>query len=337
MTTVLLGPQRFRQTAGTVASALAPEGRIATVTAGWQEREIEDAELADVMGGRSQNLGLFGRLGHVIRHDATFAKAAGAYNRHIDEAHKLYVVRLRHAMDAVYATLRRTVREDLRDSALRAGVQAVRDVDSWYLWLLSELDGELWSDGRVDESDIIAAHRGEVAEMIAESALLAVAGGHVGFLGRCLRLFEVFPPEELPVIGWSAGAMVLTQHIVLYHDNGPEGVQPAEVWDRGVARVSGVVAMPHARRRLQLDDQHRNEVLAHRFAPARVLLLDDGVQVTLGPDGSLPGEARVITSDGAISTLDDERARPDGPPQPVATPGAAQSAKSANSAKGGTG
>ena len=306
MTTVLLGPQRFRQTAGTVADAIAPDGPVVTVTAGWRDREKDDAELHEVLAGRAQNLLLFSRLGHVVRHDPTFAAAAAAYNHSINEANKLYTLRLGYATEAVYTTMRRTARQDLMNSALRAGIQSIQDIDAWYVWLVTEIENELRSAGQVDSSDIIATHRGEVAEILTSSALLAIAGGHVSFLMRCLRLFEVFPAPDLPVVGWSAGAMVLTDHIVLYHDNGPAGVQPSQVWDRGLGRVPRVVAMPHARRRLALDDQNRNLVLAHRYAPARVLLLDDGMQVTTGPDGTLPDEARVVTSEGTIMTIADE-------------------------------
>lgn len=308
MTTVLLGPQRFRMTAGAVASAVAPEGSVATVTAGWRDREKDDTELDGVLGGRSRNLHLFTRLGHVIRHERDFAAAASAYNRAVDEASGLYLLRLQDALDAVYATMRRTAREDLVESSLRAGLQSVRDIDAWYLWVLAELEGELRADGGVDTSDIIAGHRGEVGEILSGAALLAIAGGHVSMLMRCLRLFSVEPPPELPVIGWSAGAMVLTDLIVLYNDTGPEGVRPSEVWDRGLGRAGGVVAMPHARRRVQLDDADRNRVIAHRFAPARVVLLDEGSTIPVGDDGELPDDAPVVTADGAISTIGAELA-----------------------------
>ena len=302
MTTVLLGPQRFRQTAGTVADSLAPDGPVATITAGWRDREKNDAELGEVMGGRARNLHLFTRLGHVVRHDPTFAAAASTYNRSVDEANKLYKVRLSHAMDAVYATMRRTARQDLIDSALRAGVQSVQDIDSWYAWLTKELEDELRADGRVDSSDIIATHRGEIAEILSGSALLAIAGGHVSFLMRCLQLFEVFPSPDLPVVGWSAGAMVLTDHIVLYHDKGPAGVQPAEVWDRGLGRVPRVVALPHARWRLarRLRLQHRPRP---PLRPARVLLLDDGrTRVCL----TAPSRRPAPSPQGTIATIEDE-------------------------------
>ena len=87
-------------------------------------------------------------------------------------------------------------------------------------------------------------------------------------------------------MAWSAGAMALTERVVLYNDRGPQGVQGAEVWDRGIGRVANVVAMPHARRRLRLDDAIHAKVLVQRFAPATCLLLDDGTQVEIGADGS---------------------------------------------------
>lgn len=311
MTTVLLGPQRFRVNAGVVAGTMAPEGTIVTVTAGWRDREKEDTEVDSVFGGRSRNLELFTRLGQVVRHDRHFAAAASAYNRAVDEANGLYALRLHQALETVYATLRRPERTDLVESSLRAGLQSVRDIDAWYLWVLSELEGELRLEGGVDSSEVIDRHRREVAALLSDAALLAIAGGHVSMLMRCLRLFSVDPPAELPVIGWSAGAMVLTEHIVLYHDKGPEGVRPSEVWDRGLGRARGVVAMPHARRRLRLDDADRNRVIAHRFAPARVLFLDDGSKVAVGPHGELPDEARVVTTEGTISTIGEERAARD--------------------------
>ena len=230
-------------TAGAVARAVVPDGPVATVTAGWRDREKDDGELDEVLDGRSRNLHLFTRLGHVVRHDPRFAEAAGAYNRAVDEASELYALRLQHALDAVYATSRRSVREDLVQSSLRAGLQAVRDIDAWFLWVLAELEAELREEGGVDSSDIIATHRGEVAEILSGAGLLAIAGGHVAYLSRCLRLFAVEPPERLPVIGWSAGAMVLTDLIVLYNDKGPEGVRPSEVWDRGLGRVVSSCSM----------------------------------------------------------------------------------------------
>ena len=67
-----------------------------------------------------------------------------------------------------------------------------------------------------------------------------------------------------------------------------------EVYDEGLGLVPGAVLLPHARRRLRIDDPVRMGVLARRFAPARCVVLDDGVRLDLGPDGALPAGARVV-------------------------------------------
>jgi hypothetical protein len=58
--------------------------------------------------------------------------------------------------------------------------------------------------------------------------------------------------------------------------------------------------MPHARRRLRLDDPVHVRVLVRRFAPAACLLLDDGTTVHIGADGTVPEDARVLTDSGAV-------------------------------------
>ena len=57
MRAIVLGPQRL-PTLGSVARALDLPAPVATVTAGWEERESDDAELDGLLGGRSANLRL---------------------------------------------------------------------------------------------------------------------------------------------------------------------------------------------------------------------------------------------------------------------------------------
>ena len=57
MRVVLLGPQR-RPTVDAAIRSLALDGAVATITAGWQEREADDGELSGLLGGRDTNLGL---------------------------------------------------------------------------------------------------------------------------------------------------------------------------------------------------------------------------------------------------------------------------------------
>ena len=303
MITVLLGPQRFRTTAGSAIRDVAPEGPVATVTAGWRDRESDTTELDAVLEGRGRHLNLYGRLTDVLHNDHRFADAALTYRDAVDELAGVYSVRLQRALDSVYSVQRRKLRPAIAESALADGVRVVRGIDRWYLDTVDQLEGDLRASAQAEESEPIQRHRAEVAEGIGAAGALAIAGGHVGLLLQCLKLFDVSPPPELPVVAWSAGAMSVTERVVLYNDLGPSGVVGSEVWDRGLGRAPRVVAMPHARRRLRMDDPAVLRVLARRFGDARCLRLDDGARVDLGPDGELPGGARVIGDDGLVHTV----------------------------------
>jgi hypothetical protein len=303
MRTVLLGPQRFRTTVGSTIRTVAPEGTVATITAGWRERESDTDELDAVLERRGRHLQLFARLADVLDSDWRYAGAALAHRDAVDELAGIYSLRLQRALDSVYAVQRRTVRTDLAAGALADGIRVVQSIDRWYLDAVDQLHGELSTAAPPQESEPIQRHRAEVAEAVQQASVIAIAGGHVGVLLRCLKLFEVDLPPRLPVVAWSAGAMSLTERVVLYHDRGPGGVVGSEVWDRGLGRAQRIVAMPHARRRLLMDDPMVLRVLARRFGDARCLLLDDGARVALGPKGELPAEARVIGDDGVVHSL----------------------------------
>ena len=98
--------------------------------------------------------------------------------------------------------------------------------------------------------------------------------------------------------------MALTERVVLFHDFVPHGVAQTEVYGEGIGVVHGVVALPHARRRLRVSDPIRMSVLARRFAPARCLVLDDATRVPLDDEGGLPPDARVLDLEGHIARLE---------------------------------
>jgi hypothetical protein len=123
----------------------------------------------------------------------------------------------------------------------------------------------------------------------------------VEVLLHVLRLFAV--PAPSIVIAWSAGAMALADRVLLFHDRTPDGPSDAEFLDNGVGWLRGCVLLPHARRRLRTDDPSRMAELAARAAPARCVILDDGVRLDLGPDGELPPDARVVAGNGHIGQV----------------------------------
>ena len=74
MRITVLGPQRW-PTLDAVVRSLDVAGPVATVTAGWQEREPDDAELDGLLGGRGINLGLHARWQDVLERDPEYAAA----------------------------------------------------------------------------------------------------------------------------------------------------------------------------------------------------------------------------------------------------------------------
>ena len=283
-TTILRGPQRFTTTVGATVRSLGLSGRIAMVNSGWQERESDDAELAGHLDGRGVNLRLHHRMLDVLAKDEYFAAAALAFRDSMDELRAFYGIRLQAATDAVQAVAHRTSLHAVGPAEEVAAIEAVREVDRWYAAELAGLYASLRATARRDESGIIGWHRGEVGAVLDECEGVVVAGGNVRTLLRTLRLFGVaFRPEQAVT---------------------PHGVTAAEVHDTGLGRLPGVVALPHAKRRLRLDDHERMSVLARRFAEHRLLLLDDGAVVRFH-DGAteLPAGARVIDRTGQVSVV----------------------------------
>jgi len=300
---ILLGPQR-RPTLDGMMRSLGLPGPFVTVTAGWQEREPDDGELRQLLGGQAVNLELYRRWLDVQERDPEYALAERALQGVLGELADLYLLRLDYALQAVYALQRRTA-----GSALAEAVAAVRSLDASHLAHVNEARGEFFGRLRPHDRPVIAVHRAEVAGFLDQAAAVVVAGGHVGVLTEVLHLFNVAATLQStagrsPVIAWSAGAMALADRIVLFGDRSAHGPGHPEVYGSGLSVVRDVVLLPHAKARLLLDDVPRMAVFAQRFAPARCLPLEAGTRVELSGDGSagVPAGARVLGEDGHVTS-----------------------------------
>ncbi|MFC7546942.1 hypothetical protein [Plantactinospora sp. GCM10030261] len=300
----LLGPQR-RPTLQHVVRDLDPHVPIAAVTAGWQERESDDAELRDLLGGRGVNLTLHARWLDVHEQDREYANAEREHHVALAELRQLYLTQLDHVLRAAYAVARdRESRPRFREAALGDALDAVRLVDQQHLTRVRAARHAFFGAWRPQDHPVVARHRDEVRHLLAGVQAIVIAGGHVGDLVEALHLFHVEPHLPPVVVAWSAGAMALADRVVLFHDFVPHGIAQTEVLGDGLGVVPGLVPLPHLRRRLRVDDPVRMSVLARRFAPAPCLVLDDGVRVRLEADGSPPPDARVVTSDGQVTALE---------------------------------
>jgi hypothetical protein len=300
---VLLGPQRRPTVDNLVRSLqLPPDAPLATVTAGWREREGDDGELNALLGGRGVNLSLHARWLDANERDPEYAVAELNHQLVLGELQSLYLVSLDAALRAVYALAEHPGRPRARQAALEDAEAAVRLLDDRHLTRVREANAEFYAAWRPWEREAIAGHRDAIHGILARCTGLVLAGGHVNVLLRTLHVFHLAPAVPQLVIAWSAGAMALTERVVLFHDFVLEGSGGVEVYEEGIGLLAGLVLLPHARRRLRVDDPLRMGVLARRFAPARCVVLDDGIRADVD-NGTLRGDARIIGTDGKITAL----------------------------------
>ncbi len=304
MHVTLLGPQR-RPTVDQVAAGLPAGTPFATITAGWEEREPDDTELDALLGGRTVNLNLYGRWLDVQEHDPEFAAHELEHRTYLEELRLLYLVQLESAGGTIDALARRNGdRREAIESALADARSVVRLLDDSHTARVRATEKEFRARLAPEERPVIAEHRAAVKAVLEQVGGLVVTGGHVAVLLRLMRLFGVSACIPEQVIAWSAGAMALTERVVLFHDRMPQGMSPSEIYADGLGVIREMVLLPHARRRLRVDDSRRMATMVKRFAPAACVVLDDEVRLDLDGDGRLPGGARVVDDTGHIVTLE---------------------------------
>jgi hypothetical protein len=298
----LLGPQRLQPTLGPVLESLGVDlARVATITAGWQEREPDDTDLHAHLGRRSTNLSLYLRAERVFRRDPELARAHHLRQAALRELQDLYNVRLDHAMAAAYELYARNDASRWVAEARIAAVDAIRTLDAQHLTRERDIHAEYTEQWQPQQRDPVARERKEIDAVLRDSSAVAIAGGHVAVLLNRLRLFGLDTAlRGRVVVAWSAGAMAISDRVVLFHDQPAHGMGNAEVLDIGLGLAPGVVPLPHARHRLRLDDRDRVALFAARFAPAACVPMNEGARIDLGPDGwsAAPGTQRLLPAGG---------------------------------------
>ncbi len=311
---VLLGPQRFDPILREAVDALGVEGKIAAVTAGWQEREAEDAELREHLGGRTLNLRLYDRCERVFAADPDLFEAHRERQNRLRELQRFYRLRLDHALAAVKVLDgRREADPVVLEPERKSALQAVRTLDAHQLERVAAIDRTFEERWRPAERPAVVRHRYELKSMLDDCGALAVAGGHVAVLLNRLRLFAVTDlAAGRPIFAWSAGAMALARRIVLFHDSPPQGAGNAEVLEHGLGCSAGVLPLPHAARRLRLDDPRRVGLFARRFAPLAAVTLDPGARLVFEGDRLTAAiGSRRLNRDGRLVGLTPSDARSD--------------------------
>lgn len=308
---VVLGPQRLSPTVGEAIASLervGAEDRIATVTAGWEEREAEDDELSAALGGRCLNLNLFERAEEVFHKDGEVLEAMRSRHDRLRKEQSLYRLRLSHGLQAareLMAAAPEEGAEELLENARAAAIEAVRTLDAQHLAQIEAIHADFDEKRRLHERPEVVKHRQEIERLLGETSALCIAGGHVAILLNRMRLFGLeHAIGERPIVCWSAGAMALSERVIVFHDSPPQGAGDAEVLETGLGVFRNLVPLPHAQRRLRLEDPVRVALFARRFGPAACVALDENTRVDW--DGETwraePGTKR-LTEEGLLEEL----------------------------------
>ncbi len=276
----LLGPQHVVSSVKTVVQALALDARVALVTAGWQEREDQDAELHELLGKKTLNLNLYKRGEQVFTSDLEYRKLHRAKQDHLRQRQEYYRYRINRFGDAALDIARLAAGSAYEEDEARVSIESIRNCDLAHLKHCREAREEFEHLAKQNERESIAKHREEIANILRSTKVLVIAGGHVAVLLNRLRMFGIAELLDNQIlIAWSGGAMVTGEQVVLFHESPPQGRGVSEVMDEGLGLHHGILPLPNPKMRLQLDNPLRVGWLARRNVPNRCIAFDHGEYV----------------------------------------------------------
>ena len=306
---VVLGPQPGRISLGPGLEALdLPPGPVAAITVGWRETEpvLKEVERElERLGRGAAPLHIGERVGRVFGRDAELAEAHRALQEGLLAEERLYGARLRRAVETAHEIARLTVAGRYGAPYAEEAWRAILAADRFHVERHRVLWQEFREAVRLAERPAIREEKDEVERLLAGSAAVVLTGGHVAVIrNRLLLLGLADALSRLPVLTWSAGAMVLTPRVVLFHDRLPGGSARPEILGEGLSLLPGLAVFPDARLRLDLEDRQSLGELSGRVAPDRAVLLDPGDAIHWdGSRWSSPAGIRVLSDEGAIETV----------------------------------
>ena len=279
---IMLGPQSPRANLKNAIDSLSFNGPIVTITAGWRDSEAETDELQAEIGIPIEDLNLYHQAEKIFALEPELRALQRERQGKLLELQRLYRIRLTPTMAAARKLLREKGEPDLLRLEQRAAISQVRALDRHHVRRISAIHQDFDTRRAALLIPGAATLRQTIQRKVADSALVLIAGGHVAVLINRIRLFRL--ADELaqkPIIAWSAGAMVLGERIVLFHDDAPQGKRDAEVLDTGLGIVKNIIPLPHAKSRLDWSSRTRMALFSRRFAPAICCTLDNGSMIQM--------------------------------------------------------
>jgi hypothetical protein len=296
-TQILLGPQTPEPNLRQAVENIHAGGPVVVITAGWRDSEGEIDELRDNVGRHVEDLMLYRRAEEVFANEPALRELQRERQDKLTELQRLYRIRLGPTIAAARKLLRTRAEPELLRLEQRAAITQLRALDTHHLRRIQSIHKDFNRRRALLDIPRARAQREAVQELVENAGLILIAGGHVAVLLNRIRLFGLDQLlAQKPVIAWSAGAMALSERIVLFHHAAPQGKRDAEVLDAGLGIVARRVMLPHASTRLDWRNRARMALFSRRFSPAVCCTLDNGSLIQLD-------NGRVIDSSGSYVVM----------------------------------
>lgn len=303
---ILLGPQRPTHNIGAeFASIGVQEGQVAVISAGMQDAEGDLDHVAQAINRPLLDLGVYQRAEQIFATDAELLEAYRARQERLQALQRLYRQRLKPLASALRDVYRLSGEDSLLAPERRHAAAQVRALDQHHLGRVEASHAEFEQAFPAELHAGLAAQRLEMTRQLSACTALIITGGNLVVLLNRMRLFGLGDMlSDLPILAWSAGAMVLADRIVLYHDRTPQGRRDPEVLGAGLGLLSGHIFLPNAEHRLRSTDVLRTRLFGRRFAPATCTTLDNGSAMRfVGQELVSSSGARRITRSGKLKEV----------------------------------
>lgn len=303
---LLLGPQRpIKNLGDAMERAEYPPGPVAVISAGWQEAEGDIDDVQELVRRPLKDLRLYHRAEEVMETEPRLREALRQRQDQLKELQRLYRLRLRQLKIAARQTMRAEGDPDMIAAELRHAISQLRALDRHHLNRVAAIHAEFDRAFDTAASDVFAGHIDAIRQILQECETVLITGGNVVVLLNRLRLFGLHSLlAQKHLVAWSAGAMVLSDIIVLYHDRTPQGRRDPEVLGAGTCVLPGYLFFPDAKRRLREGDRVRVALMHRRFAPALCVTLDSGSGMMFDGTQLLHNDlARRMTREGKLTRI----------------------------------
>ena len=287
----LLGPQRPTTN---IAEAIAelPDGPLAVISAGWQDAEDDLDDVREIVGRSLEDLRLSHRAVEVFKANAHLAAEHRARQDRLKDQQRLYRLRLKQLAIAAKQTLAAEGDAEMLAAEQRHAIAQLRALDRHHLHRTDSIHRGFDNAFNTATNPLLARHAEEIGNILALCSAVLITGGHIAVLLNRMRLFRVGEMlADRPVVAWSAGAMVLAERIVLFHDRAPQGRRDPELLGAGCGLVPGYVLLPDTKQRLRQGDHARIGLMCRRFAPDVCVALNSGSLMQVGGADVLRADA----------------------------------------------